>query len=92
MINGMRYVAASILLVCAVMVHTPALADRAQSAAPKLEQLSDTPHTGEDALATFQFVKGRLDEKPSVLLLRPSAIPESIRSHRPPRQSSTSTA
>ncbi|GAP23478.1 hypothetical protein GLF_0360 [Gluconobacter frateurii NBRC 101659] len=68
MINRMRYVAALILLVCAVMVCTPALADRAQSTGPKLDHLSDTPHTGEDALATFQFAKGRLDGKPFVLL------------------------
>lgn len=32
------------------------------------DHLSDAPHTGEDALATFQFAKGRLDGKPSVLL------------------------
>lgn len=91
MFHRMRYVTASILLVCAVMVRTPALADRAQSAAPKLDHLtplplhdgmnsfngpdgpfsvfqtwrengnawgyhlSDAPHTGENALATFQF-------------------------------------
>ncbi|MDI6652668.1 hypothetical protein QMA67_06880 [Gluconobacter japonicus] len=32
------------------------------------DHLSDAPHTGEDALATFQFAKGTLDGKPSVLL------------------------
>lgn len=47
MINRMRYVAALILLVCAVIVRTPALADRAQSAAPKLAQLTPLPlHDG----------------------------------------------
>jgi len=47
MINRMRYVTASILLVCAVMVRTPALADRAQSAAPKLDHLTPLPlHDG----------------------------------------------
>ncbi|KXV34573.1 hypothetical protein AD936_15525, partial [Gluconobacter japonicus] len=47
MFHRMRYVTASILLVCAVMVRTPALADRAQSAAPKLDHLTPLPlHDG----------------------------------------------
>ncbi|OAG72203.1 hypothetical protein A0J51_02795 [Gluconobacter japonicus] len=32
------------------------------------DHLSDTPHTGEDALSTIQFARGLLDGKPSVLL------------------------